>query len=219
MPRAKPRRGPGAVIVAPLKLARTPNNIEAVQTCYDLAWLEPTSQSAKSFWRRVGETLEAAPAWKTLEADSPRPASERASLARVSAPIANLKAAMEDLAADTLTRLYIAGADTQALRGQLDAFERAITIAEFELQGVHLRKGKWARVKPVESRGAAPQRWRRITVNLLAATFQEYEQGPSDDYAERLRNFLLAAATLIDLDLPRPDRVLALVNAPLKVHR
>ena len=206
MPRAKQRRGLDGCVVQPFQLPDTPANRTGVETCIRLAGLSPRTTRASRFWHDIGDVLERSRALETLEAEIPRPASERAALNQLESALSALTSAIDDLDAMTRDRLAFARADLVELRRQSEACDRAITIAD-------------RAVAAQESRGAAPRRARRTAVNWLAEVFQTHEEGHAHDYAERLQDVLIEAATLGGISMPRADRVLALVSPSLKVPR
>jgi hypothetical protein len=164
------------------------------------------SDAARTLWHRVGQVVERYLALKSLEDESPRPAGVRAELAAIDRTLQTLRRQLRELNLSTTDLLTAADVKLSALRDHLDLLDRGITIAD-------------RRLSDKESRGAKRSDAERIAVEMLADLFHAYEEGGIEDYAPRLRDFLITACRLGRIRLPRKDRVLRLVQAAVKVPR
>jgi len=206
VPRPKSHRGLDASVVEPLKLPDNAATNEVRETLAQLAGLIANSRGAHALWAAVCDALASYPALQSIEFSSPAPASLREALAIVERHLNALQTSLRTLDCSASDELIFAGARPSELLSELQILERALTVADRNLER-HDRG-------PVKAREA-----RRWIVAELAQIFQNTAELDPESYANNLQDFIIEACRLTDIDLPRDDRVLELVPASLKVQK
>ena len=204
MPRPKAPRGVDGWLVEPLRIADRKMMIEAGREMAVLANLAPSE--VRPLLARVKEALEIYPGL-SAHGHIPSPSSQLVAIRALADRVRGLKADLQSLDPTVRDALTMAGADRLVLFSHLDKLERATSIVVRRLDGV-------------ESRGKPPDSARSLVVDIVAAAFHDVESGPPGDYADRLRQFIVAACSLQpEISLPRVDRILDLVSPSVKVPR
>jgi hypothetical protein len=206
VPRPKSHRGLDACVVEPLSLPDNAATSEVRETLVQLAGLSPNSRAAQGLWTAVCDALASYPALQSLEPSSPGPASLRQALAIVDRHVTALQTSLRTLDCSASDELIFAGVSPSELLSELQTLERALAIADRNLER-H------------ESRAIKAREARRWIVAELSQTFQNAAELNPEEYSHNLQDFIIQACGLTGIDLPRDDRVLELVPASLKVQK